>query len=457
MAVVGGGIAGASFARQFLLLAAQTGADARVVLLDGPNCNYCGGLLTSRAEGTLASLYGVGLPPERILSPVTHCWYVNRAGAARVALVRPAASVLRTARFGEAGLDCLLRSRITAGLPQPVAARLRIIEPVHVLQVSPPDSALGVPARVVYAPPSSGGRPTGSTPSAGEVEADFLVLATGLQGLHSRLLQDFARRAGFCPPPVMEAGVAELEVGPVLPDRLAEAIAILDNILPGVVVGLIPKRGGWVTLTSLGRAVTPLEVTALFGHPQVHRLFNLPPGGPRFRCGRVCRTVAATGPAPRFWGDGWLAVGDLTGCGRPLKDGYSSAMESACLGARAVLDGSRDAASLWRSYALPLLRRRRDNAAGIALFELNRHLATRPWYARLIAGAAIWESRRRPSGGPIHDGIRGLATGELSYRSIGARLALGAGGYLILTAGYHLLGLARGRSFDPPSGKKGKT
>lgn len=417
--VIGGGIAGSAFARQFLAFSGQAGLGARVVMINHVNCNYCGGLVTDLSLNTLRRAYGLEIPGNVVLNRIGEAVYVNPAGGQTIRLDQPLVSMMRTSKFGELGFDDSLRTRISEGLPERDASRLTLIEPARVIEAVPPTA--GGPGRVVYAryDPSRRGMVLVEQP------AHVLVLATGLRSLGTGFMKRFSEVTGFRPPPTMPASVTEIDVGPALHNRLDGKILIAADLVPGCVAALISKRHDWLTVTSLGTVLTRDDLRALFGHPAVREFIDLPDAHRYLRCDRICRAQVYTGPARTVCGQGWAVLGDLSGYGRVLKDGYFASLYGAQLLAATLVERGTAAGILRRHYAGPLRAFVSDNRVGMGLYHLNQRLERKEWFCRLLLQAGIAESAALPFGGAIHAAIRALVTGELSYRWIAALLWTG--------------------------------
>ena len=448
--VVGGGMAGSAFARQLARLTHLEGIRAEVTVLNSINCNYCGGLVTNLSADTLEGLYDLSVPSDRVLARIDECIYANAEGRVQVPLDPPLASILRTSRFGEPGFDDAFKERMAEGLPPEAAQRLKLIEPARVVEMTPPawgssrgpsKPPPGEPARVTFMRHSIGGKPILES-----VEGDILVIATGLRSLGMKALDEFAERTGFELPRVMPASVTELDVSSARLNRLSHSVLVADGIIPGCVAAIIPKRRDWLTITSLRRVLTPEDVTWLLEHPSVRQLIDLPKAGEHLRCKKVCPANVCIGPSSGFYGDGWLVVGDLTGYGRVLKDGYFAALDTADLAALTLVYQGSSREVLRKYYEAPLKRRAADNRAGMNLFWINTRLSPTRWFSRLLVSAAQSEKRRSSYGGPIHAAIRAITMGELSYRVIWGLFIWGFVRYLALLPWF---GLAASRRPHP--------
>jgi len=440
IAVVGGGLAGPLFARQLLALTRERGPNIKVVILDQTDCNYCAGLMTALAGSSLQNLYGLSVPEEVILTTIGGCIFVNSADSTCITVNNPLVSMLRTDRFGEAGFDDALKYRLLTGL-EDMKERLEIIEPVTVNEIRVPQGE--APGQISYR--RQGERRT--------LEADVIAVATGLRTLDRPMMHDFIAQTGFRPPETMIASVTEVDASGARHNVLGNRIIIADNLLPNTMVGIIPKRPNWITVSALHRRLSCEEIGQLFTHPQVCRWIDIPHAEAALRCHTVCGARVCTTPAKNFYGDGWLVLGDLTGYQRVLKDGYSACMVGSTLAARCLVNYGASAKSLARHYHIPLARAfsARDNQRGMALFYLNERLASRgrrarraeggslvyPEFSRgseggfpaLLMEAANAEQQKHPYGGLVHAALRALLTGEISYTALAPMLVAGLVGY----------------------------
>jgi 2-polyprenyl-6-methoxyphenol hydroxylase-like FAD-dependent oxidoreductase len=413
IAVIGGGVAGTAFVRRLLTLSRQSGRPLDVTLLDQIDCNYCAGLMTRLARETLRSLYDLEVPEELILTRVDHCVYLNRYGGITVRVDEPLITMLRTERFGEVGFDDSFKYRILEGLPG-VNGELHVLDPASATEIIPPSA--GRPGRVRY-------RERGHLQT---LEADVIVVATGLRSLERQVMQDFIARTDYQPPPLMPASVTEVDASDARLNRLGDTTLIADSLLAHGFASVIPKRPNWVTVTSLQTSLDRATLDALFAEPALRAYIDLPLVSHHLRCRVVCQSRVFTGPARRFYGDGWLLLGDLTGYGRVLKDGYFAALVGADLAANCLINYGASAAALARHYHRPLRHHfGKDNAVGMFLFRMNDRLGRRAWFGRWFMTAAQAEEAGDPRGGPLHAAVRAILTGELSYAAIGLLIVAG--------------------------------
>ncbi|MHB1126673.1 MAG: hypothetical protein ACYC2T_06895 [Bacillota bacterium] len=423
--IIGGGIAGSAFARQLFVLAHQEKRHVKVYMVNSTNCNYCGGLVTNLALETMSSLYGWDVPSDLVLKRVDRCTYINTAGSSLVQVDIPLTATLRTSRFGIPGFDDSLKSRILEGLPPEYADQYVDIEPTIATRIIPPADQ-GGKWQVVL----SKLRPDKTHEV---IEGDVVVVACGFKSLNRPMLDDFQKATGYIPPSVMAAAVTEVDTSKARYNHLGNRMYILDGIMPGVVLAFIPKGQNWLTLTALGRKLSTEDIKELFDHPEVKKFIDIPDASQCLRCHTVCgATVFTDRPARNFYGDGWLVIGDLTGHGRVLKDGYFAAFLGARLAAATILHHGANKESLKRFYHHPLKYFPSDNRVGMLLFHLNIKLIQKGWFSRLMINAAQSEEEKSMMGRLVHGGIRALVTGELSYRWIAALFVLGLIGYILL-------------------------
>lgn len=419
--VVGGGIAGSSFARQLLLLTSRENVPVRIYLINSSNCNYCGGLITDLALQTMRELLALDVPAHLVLKQVENCVYVNQAGYVPVQLNRPLTATLRTSRFGIEGFDDALKDRILEGLPGECTEQFTIIEPTIVKQVL----REGGGWRVILSKRNP-------DKSFMEIEGEFLVMASGFRALNRPMMVGFQEAGGYIPPPVMEASVTEVDTSLAEFKNIGSRMFILDNLIPGAMLAFIPKGENWLTVTCLGHRMTKEDIDNLFVHPSLREFIYFPEASSHLRCHTICPASVFTGPSPRFYGDGWAAVGDLTGYGRVLKDGYFASFLGTRMAAETIVYHGTTRQELARHYHAPLRFFAGDNRVGMALFNLDNRLQQYSWFNHFLIRAARAEVKRRPSGSSLHAAFRSLATGELSYRLTAALFVAGLLGHAAL-------------------------
>lgn len=405
--IIGGGIAGSSLARQLLLLAQQGRIKIKVILVNSTNCNYCGGLVTNLALQTMVEKYHLDMPKEVSLQRVQECVYLNPHGSVQVQLNKPLTGALRTSRFGLPGFDDSIKQRILDGIDSSLVERLEVIEPTIVTHVEQFESKPNW--KVTLSKVGPDGQPIHLT-------ADVVVMAGGFRSLNRPMMRQFMQVTGFEPPPTLPASVTEIDTSSARLNTIAGRMFIVDGILPDVVLAFIPKSKDWLTLTALGKRLSMENLSQIFNHPTVKRFVDLPNVTQCLRCHTICGAKVFTGPAKKFYGNGWAVLGDLTGYGRVLKDGYYASFLGAYLLAHTLVYRGCSSQDFAAGYQRPLKRFTGDNKVGMTLFRLNEKLQRKPWFGNYLIQVLQWEKEKDRYGSWCHGAIRALATGELPYR-----------------------------------------
>ncbi|KJS80073.1 MAG: hypothetical protein JM58_19085 [Peptococcaceae bacterium BICA1-8] len=407
--VVGGGIAGSAFVRRLLFLCAKEKKAVKITLINSTSCNYCGGLITDLALNTFKNVYELDVPEGVVLTRIKGFSYVNSRGSFDIRINIPLIGMLRTSRFGVLGFDESFKKRIMEGLPSEIAEYLTVIEPTIVTHITPQEPGKK-PWKITLSRRIEGEKI--------ELMADFMVLAGGLKMVETPLLKEFAEFTGYQAPPLMPASVTEIDTSKAKVNITNDKLYVLDNIIPGAVIGLVSKGENWLTLTSLGKELNKEDLDYLFSHPEVKKHLDLPHISEYLRCGIICKARVYTGPTKNFYGDNWAAIGDLNGYGRVLKDGYQASLLSAKLVADNIVYTGTDKESLHRNYFLHVDRLRLDNKIGMMLFNANNRLNQNKIFNRYFVKSAQIEIGKNEYGGSLHSAIRALMTGELPYRWI---------------------------------------
>jgi flavin-dependent dehydrogenase len=410
VAVLGAGIAGPAFVRRLMSLAAQCGRQYNIVVLTKATCNYCAGLVTELSRRSMEAVYGIDIPAFVIKSTISEFVYVNPHGQVRVELEYPITSVLRSGRFAQAGFDDTLKDMVED------AALRRHDLTLH----------RGAAVREIL-PGERGGRTLVRYFHEGrerELEADLAVIATGLKSLPTKLMREFIARTGYRPPTLIPAWVTEIDSERAIRDQLAGTVMVVDNTVPGCVSAIVPKGPNWITAVGLGASATVEDLERLFAHPAVRERLEIPDVARALRCRMMCDAPVFVRPARHYYGDGWVMIGDLTGTGRILKDGYFAALRGADLAARTIVEQGVSRRDFAAHYRRPLAKLSLDNRIGYQLFKLNQR-----WGPTLLGRLAVWaatkELRRRRYGGLASAAFRALFTGEISYKWTLTLFALG--------------------------------
>jgi hypothetical protein len=396
-----------------LALAIELGVRIKITLISRPSCNYCGGLITALSLQTMRDIYDYQPGPDVVLSEIDEAVLINPRGAAATPFESPLVSVFRTGRFGPTGLDSDFRETILAGLPERAGKMLSVVEPAVATSVELPSGSR--PGVVTYS--HSGG--------VESISADLIVFATGLRSLKSKLMAGLCEQTGYRPPGVMPASVTEIDLTEGGGENLRRRMLVVNGIIRGSVLAIIPKQVNWITIAALNKVLDLDDLNRVFAHPVVRQYVQVDNVELRLACNKVCASEVYTSAARNFYGDGWVLIGDLSGYGRVLKDGYFAGLLGAHLAAHAVVQQGCSRESFARYYHGPLRQFEADNRAGMTLFALNNRLAGSGAFNRALVETLAYETSGHPYGGLTHAAFRALSTGELPYRLVGLLLASG--------------------------------
>ena len=410
IAVIGGGLAGPSFARRALALSTELGLGIKIKLLTRPSCNYCAGLITDLSLQTMHDLYGLDVPDNVIKETIHEVVYMNRHDSVTVPLVEPLTSVLRTSRFKQQGFDESWVERVFQGLAGD--ANFKVHKESRVTHIKRKKRAHGF--RITYE--RKGAQLT--------LDADIVVIATGLKSIQGQFMQKFIADLGYSPPGLMDACVTEINTSSATHYALDGRVLVVDGVIRNCVAAFVPKGRNWLTVTGLGKVLADYDMEVLFNEPQVRQFIKLENVIDHLRCRKTCSASVVTYPARKFFGDGWVMIGDLTGYGRALKDGYFAALESADLAAKTLLLHGASEAALREHYFKPLRKLAFDNRVGMWLFYLDQKISKGRVGTFLLA-SAFRELKTEKHGGLVTAAFRALFSGELSYKLISGLFVAG--------------------------------
>lgn len=408
VAIIGAGPAGTLCALDLLRRARALGRDLAVTLFDrklfssfGPRgCNMCAGVIS---HSLLRALEGLGLRigPSLIQREIAGYALETLGGVLRIE--QPPDSRIYTAYrgMGPRGLEYdesrsfdlfLLRAAESAG-----AAHVNRL--VADLRVS-----------------AGGGPPHRLELDNGEAaEADVVVGAFGVNSQIGRRLE--ALGVGYTAPRVIRAAQAEIPLDPeFIAQRFPGEVRILNLGFAGVrFASLTPKRHH-VTVSLVGEAAAGRGLEQFLTHPRVRASFPQGWQPPARYCHCAPRLPVTAAGRPRC--DGLLVIGDAD-IARYLKDGIGSALTTASLAARAILEAGTSAAALREAYYRPSRRRfLGDNLAGKLLFVANDILMQSPLAAGALLRVAAWEQGHLPAGArPLGEAFWLMFTGDGPYRA----------------------------------------
>ncbi|MBF0500448.1 MAG: hypothetical protein HQM09_09965 [Candidatus Riflebacteria bacterium] len=416
IAIIGGGLAGPAFARRALCLASETGIPIRVELLTHHNCNFCAGLITDLTLKTMNDLYGLSIPAQVIKETISEVIFISRHGSLKLPLLAPLTSVLRTNKFSQKGFDDSWIDSVFKGLR--TFSSFNVRRNARVTEIS--RKKIGSGFLVTYEKGTE----------IHTLDADFTVIATGLKSIQQLFMQRFISDFGYQPPEQVDASVTEIDTIGATHYDFSGRILVIDGVVEDCLVAFIPKGRGWLTVTGLGKVLANHHMEILFNNPLVKQYIRLENVVDHLRCRKICSASVAGKPARTFFGDGWVMIGDLTGYGRALKDGYFAALRSADLAARALICHGPSEASFHQNYFKPVSKLSFDNQIGMMLYNLDQRFVNGP-VGKLLFGTAHAELRRDAYGGLVTAALRALFTGELSYKMILALFASGIGSHLL--------------------------
>lgn len=201
---------------------------------------------------------------------------------------------------------------------------------------------------------------------------------------------------------------------------------IADDIISGAVVGLVGKGDNWLTVSALQKVPTIDDLEKLFSHPCIKKYVDLENVKDSLKCGIICSANIFTAPAKNFYGSGWIAIGDLTGYGRVLKDGYYHSLKQAYLAAHSIVYGGIAKEDFEKNFEPKIKSQVFDNMIGMRLFYLNERLEKFSSFKKFYIKAGRSKY--------IKTAIKNLVTGELSYEMIGLFIVLGLAEQLIISS-----------------------
>ncbi len=393
--IVGGGPAGSFAAIHLARFAAQAGLSLEILLFEprdfrqpGPRgCNRCAGIVSSHLVRNLERM-GIPIPPEVIRADLRkytlyldgETWTIEQPNPDRriVSVYRGGGPRIRPRRQALASFDAFL------------------------LQQAQAHGARHIPQRVrkVYRGPD--GRPLIHT-AQGDYPVALVVLATGV---NSSPPMDAA--FGYRPPAT--AFMAQDEV--LLPDHWpTDEVRVFFRRPEGLKFGALIPKGPYLNISLLGKGLSRQAVKEFLAAQGLLSVWD----EHAFLCG--CTPRIAVSPAKRYYGDGWVAVGDAA-VTRLYKDGMGSAFRTARAAMWTAVYHGIDRRAFARGYA-PLCRRiARDNLFGRCLFfcwsvTLRLPVLLQAWKA------CLREEQRRPLEQRVHMRVLwGMFTGDEPYRRL---------------------------------------
>lgn len=388
--IVGGGPAGSFAALHLLRLAAARGLRLDVRLYEprdfskpGPQgCNMCAGIVSSRVVRGLHRLK-IEVPLDVVQARIRT--YVLHLPDAEIAITQPdpTRKILSVYRGGGP-------RKMDEPLPSFDAFLFRL---------ALAEGAVHVPERVRAIRRGGDGRPQVITQAGDCLDADFLILATGVNGRQPEMDPAF----GYRPP--RRARMMQREV--LRPGELSrDAVHVWFSRLPWVKFGAFIPKGRFADLSLMGRDM-PSDGIDRF-------LQDVGAQAPENFC--QCAPYISLGRARRVCGERWVAVGDAA-VTRLYKDGIGSAFYTAQAAMRAAVMHGISARALWLGYGTYAWRIWYDNLYGYLLFWLWAVTLRTPWLLR--AWVQVVQFEQAQGRFPLHKRVLwGMFTADEPYQRL---------------------------------------
>jgi len=409
VAVIGAGPAGALFAVLLKRYAAQKGRQLNVTIYDGkdfhlpgpPGCNMCAGVVSRNLCGRLARL-GIELPERVVQSRVRGFRLHTRAG-----------SVLIEPESAQEGVVTVFRGNGPRDVPESGVVSFDD----HLLHVAEEHGArvVRLPVREVRLPAEPGGQVVVQYGTAGrvsEAKADLVAGAFGLNSQLGGLMEGLG--FGYEQPQARQACNAEIVLGAAPAVEFAEYIHVFCLGMADVSFAALTPKAGHLTMTVVGpEDVKRPRLEELLAEPEMAATLRRAQARGEPAC--HCHPKLSVKDARNTYTDRLVMVGDAS-CSRVYKNGLESALDTAELAARTVLEHGVS----WHAFAVhcyPECRRRiiDDNRYGRLLFRLGS-LAQRS--GPLTKGLLRMLREQSPSGAAVRGGLWGMFTGSAPYREI---------------------------------------
>lgn len=391
--IVGGGPAGSFTALQLLNQAASANLQLRVSILEPRDfnrpglgsCNKCAGILSSQLVRNLKRLQ-LQIPPEVIQSEIDT--YILHGGQVQLPIhvndpQRRVVSIYRGSgpRLG----DPPYPRSFDAWLLRQAEERGAVIYKTRALSIQ------------------AGPPPRASTPN-GDLEAELLILATGVNG---RLNLD--PRLGYRQPQTETMAQDEIHMPG---EQYTKNIHIFFDHPQGLIFGALIPKNRYVNISLLGHNLPGDAVTQFLTHHEMPGLPSQPNG---LLCG--CTPKVSVAPARGFFGDRFAAVGDAA-VTRLYKDGIGSAFITAEAAVTTAVQRGVSRQDFAAGYLPACQEIARDNAYGRLLFRLWAAARQTPGIRKAWMHAAISESRL-PAAQRLHTNVLwGMLSGDESYRAM---------------------------------------
>lgn len=352
VAVIGGGPAGSFFALHLLKGAEAASLPLNVSLFErrrfelaGPaGCNMCAGILSSRVVKGLQDL-GLTIPSSVIMRRLRR--YVLHWRQTKVIIEPPP----------DPDRQILSVYRGTGPRSGPLSAEVSF--DAFLLSEAEAAGATVIPERVLGVA-FSGDEPAEVRTTNREAPFDLVVLACGVNTRPPTLVG-----INYQPPTTMAMAQDEIRLSR---SAAPDGVHVFCDEPPGLLFGGLVPKGEYVNVSLLGHHLSPRSVDQFL--VALRERGVLDETAERL-CG--CRPRIATGPAPTFYGDRFVAVGDAA-ITRLYKDGIGSALQTARCAAHAALEHGISNQAFGQHYRPVVRAIARDNRYGKWLFRLWQHV-----------------------------------------------------------------------------------
>jgi len=404
VAVIGGGPAGSMFSYFLLRTLDLTETDIHLDIFEprhfdhqGPaGCNHCGGIVSESLVQILAA-EGINLPADVVQRGIESYMLHMDVGSVRID------TPLHEKRIAAVYRGNGPRSSIPADL---------VGFDRHLLDLAVSTGA-SIERRLVTDVSWADGRPRLKCPDGFEAEYDFVVVASGVNSVVRRLIQELG--LGYEAPATVKTFIAEFQLGrEVVEEQFGASMHVFLLDLPRLEFAALIPKGEYATVCMLGHQIDDSLVNAFLNSREVRERF---PGS------RVPENVCHCFPrinvqgARRPYADRMVMVGDC-GVTRLYKDGIGAAYRTAKAAAMTAALHGISRKSCARHYRPACRAITFDNSIGRLVF-LASHLFQKKRFSRkavlrMTAAEQAQESGPRLMSSVLWD----VFTGSAPYRDV---------------------------------------
>ena len=407
--VVGAGPAGTLFAYFLLEIAARTGLDLHVDIVEAKDfrqaspqgCNMCGGIISESLVQNLAS-EGINVPAAVIQRGIDSYHLHMDVGSVRIE------TPLREMRIGAVH---------RGSGPRDVTLRDWDSFDQHLLQRAIDRGAHLVRGRVDGIELDAG-KPVLVLRGGGLETYDLLAVATGV---NAPVLKAFeAAGIGYTSPGVTKTFIREYHLGrDVISRVLGSSMHVFLLNIPRLEFAAIIPKGDYVTVCMLGEDIDNALVKAFLDAPEVRRCFPADWQADGRSC--QCMPHIAIRGADRPYADRFVFVGDC-GITRLYKDGIGAAYRTAKAAARTAVFEGVSAEAFSRHYGPVCRAIETDNVMGRLAFVFTRAVQRLRIARRTILRMTVDEQRRPGRLRRMSSILWDMFSGSAPYRDIFLRM-----------------------------------